>query len=191
MQDMKRRTFYHLSLLLPLAVLIVSLGFTFLRGGFGVFAGQVLVLDSLRNLAVFLILSAFFWGPLYIWMVIVMLIWGRGRSTADVRRLYILSPFLLASSMGYPALLTAPAIALQFLLEGFLRINNLSYVTARLLKGLDQGEALFIGSFWFVMAALCVLVGYAFVGIGLWMELFMTRHGWFKEELASQSENSA
>jgi hypothetical protein len=187
---MKRRTFYHLSLLLPLVVLIASLGFTFLRGGFGVFADRILALDSLRNVAVFLVLSAFIWGPLYIWMVAVMLIWGRGRSTADVRRLYILSPFLLASSMGYPTLLSNPVIFLQFLLDSFLRINNLSYVTARLFKGLDQGEALFIGSFWFVIAALCVLVGYAFVGIGLWMERFMTRHGWFKEELASQSEHS-
>jgi hypothetical protein len=187
---MKRRTFYHLSLLLPLAVLIGSLGFTFLKDGFGMFAGRILDLDSLRNVAIFLILSAFFWGPLYIWMVIVMLIWGRGRSTGEVRRLYILSPFLLASSMGYPAVLSSPAIGLQFLLEGFLRVNNVSSVTTRLFQGLDQGDAYFFGSFWFVMAALCVLVGYAFVGIGLWMERLITRYGWFKEEPVSQSEYS-
>jgi hypothetical protein len=187
---MKRRTFYHLSLLLPLVVLIVSLGITFLRGGFGIFTSRVLALDSLRNVAIFLILSAFFWGPLYIWMVVVMLIWGRGRSTAEVRRLYLLSPFLLASSMGYPAVLTAPAIALQFLLDGFLRINNLSYVAARFFRGLDQGEVSVVGSFWFAMAVLCVVVGYAFVGIGLWMERFMARQGWFNEEFASQSEHS-
>lgn len=179
---MKRRTFYHLSLLLPLVVLITSLGFTFLRDGFGVFTGHILALDSLRNVAIFLVLSAFIWGPLYIWMVVVMLIRGRGRSTADVRRLYILAPFLLAGSMGYPALLSSPAIFLQLLIDGFLRINNLNYVTARFLKGLDQAETFFISSFWVVMALLCVVVGYAFVGIGLWMERFMTRHGWFKEE---------
>ena len=171
-------------------VLIASLGITFLRDGFGTFAGGSLVLNSLRNVAVFLILSAFLWGPLYIWMVVVMLVWGRGRSTADVRRLYILSPFLLAGSMGYPALLSNPAVSLRFLVGGFLQMNNMSYAATHFLNGIDQSDVFVIVFFWFFMAAVCVVVGYAFVGIGLWMERSMARWNWFKEELASPAEHS-
>jgi len=186
----KRRTFYHLSLLLPFVVLIASVGITVITHGFGTFPDKAIVLDSLRNVAIFLILSAIIWGPLYIWMVVVMLLWGRGKSTADVRRLYILSPFLLAGSMGYPALLTNPVVSLQFLVGSFLQMNNMSYAAALFLNGIDQSDVLVINIFWFMMAVLCVVVGYAFVGIGLWMERLMTRRGWFTEEFAAQAELS-
>lgn len=172
-----------MSLLLPYVALLISGVLTY-ADGFRLFADTP-VLPFLTAIPVFFSFSAVIWGPLYTWMVIVMLIWGRSRSIEEIRRLYILSPCLLAGSMGYPALLVDLRMSMLLLVGGFLQINNMGYVAARLFEGFERENMLVIGTAWFVMAAMCLGVGYIFVGIALWLERLMNQRGWLKEEFAT------
>ena len=180
---MKRRTFYKLSLSIPYLVLIVTGAITYLANGLDIFNEAP---DP--SLGIFIGVMAFFtiagiiWAPLYTWMVIVMLIWGRGRSTDDIRRLYMLSPFLLACSMGIPVLIMDPATSGKFLLEGILRMNNMGFAVPILLQNIDAEMSSVIGVAWLFMAAICIVVGYVFVGIMVWIERRMTARGKFKDE---------
>ena len=174
--------FYHLSLSIPYLALIVSGVITFLANGLDVFNDT-----PEPSLGIFVGALAFFtiagvvWGPLYTWMVIVMLIWSRGRSTDDIRRLYMLSPVLLACSMGIPVLITDPATSGKFLLEGILRMNNMGFAVPVLLREATQ-ESMYIGMAWLFMAAICIVVGYVFVGLMVWVERRMIAQGKFKDE---------
>jgi hypothetical protein len=180
----KRRTFYHFSLSIPYLVLIVSGVITYLSDGFsflnetpGSFPGIFI------GVMVFYTMAGIIWGPLYTWMVIVMLFWSRGKSTDDIRRLYLLSPVLLACSMGIPVLITDPATSGKFILEGILRMNNLGFAVPALVSNLDREMAQVIGFVWLFMAAISIVVGYAFVGIMVWVERGLDRRGKFKEEI--------
>src|SRR5687768_4596025 len=90
--------------------------------------------NLLSGTLVFFTFSAIFWAPLYTWMVIVMLFWGRGKKTEDIRTLYLLSPALLACAMGFPALLIGIPDSGLFLLWGILHMNNLDFILPVLLE---------------------------------------------------------
>jgi hypothetical protein len=177
----KRKTFYLLSLIIPYLALIVAGGFAYLVDGFNFFESSNPPGILLGTIYFFLI-SAAIWGPLYTWMVIVFLLWGRGRDADQVRRLYLLSPIVLASSMGIPVLLIEIRGSGQFLLWGFLRMNNMDFLFPSLFDSLDQEMSVGMGVAWVFMALICIVVGYAFVGTVAWVERIMIRRGKFKEE---------
>lgn len=130
----------------------------------------------------FFSIAAIIWGPLYTWMVVVMLFWGRGRSADAVRRMYILSPLLLACSMGLPALLVGIPDSVMFLLWGLLHMNNLDFVIPAHFENYYQEQSLSIGLAWAFMAALCVVIGYAFVGMALLIERALKKQNLFESE---------
>jgi len=98
--------------------------------------------------------------------------------------MYMLSPVLLACSMGIPVLIVDPRTSAYFLLEGILRMNDMGFAVPVLLKDFAREMALSIGVAWLFMAAICIVVGYAFVGIALWIEKLMIKRNMFKEENA-------
>ena len=177
----KRRTFYHLSLSVPYVVLIISGVITALANGFDLFTQADPAMSVVIGVFSFFTIAGVIWGPLYTWMVVVMLIWSRGRRTEDVRRLYLLSPVLLACSMGIPVLATDPASSGRLLAEGFLRMNNMGFAIS-FLMGEPGEEPLYIGIAWLFMAAICLVVGYAFVGIMVWVEGMLEKRGKFRQE---------
>jgi len=132
--------------------------------------------------AAFFAFASFVWGPLYMWMVVAMLIWGWRRGTEDVRRMYILSPLLLACSMGIPVILISMPNSVWFLLSGYLYSNHMDFAVPFVIKGDNLETSLDIGLVWLVLATLCILFGYAFVGAVLGFERAMNRRGWFKAE---------
>jgi len=180
---MKRRTFYHLTLLLPYVALVFSVGFVFLTSALDNLFSSPSSLEFFAGLVAFFAITGIVWGPLYTWMVIVMLIWSRGRKTEEVRLLYLLSPALLACSMGIPAVTMSMPYSLYFLLDGFLRMNNMGYVSSALLRDLrnfDTAAGMF--AVWFFMAGICIVVGYAFVGTVVWFEKMLRKQGRLKDE---------
>jgi len=179
----KRRTFYQLSLSVPYLVLIVSGAFTYFADGLNIFNDVPdSTLSIFTGMMVFYTIAGIVWGPLYTWMVVVMLIWGRGKSTQDIRRLYLLSPVLLACAMGIPVLITDPATSGRFFLEGILRMNNMGFAIPALLNQGYQESSSVIGFAWLFMAAISIVVGYAFVGIAMLIERGLSKRGKFKEE---------
>lgn len=180
---MKRRTFYHVSLSLPYIALAISGAFTYFTNGLDVFNEiPPISLNVLAGMMIFFTLSAMIWGPLYTWMVIVMLLWGRGKSTDTIRRLYILSPILLACSMGLPAMLVGIPDSVFFLLWGLLHMNNLDFVMPALVENYYEEQSLSIGLAWVFMAVICVVIGYAFVGMALLIERALNKQNVFKSE---------
>jgi hypothetical protein len=179
----KRRIFYHLSLSLPYISLGIGGAFTYFTNGLDVF-NEVppFSLNVLAGMMIFFTVSAIIWGPLYTWMVIAMLFWGRGKTTDTIRRMYILSPLLLACSMGLPALLVGVPDSGLFILWGFLHMNHLDFVIPFLFKNYDQEQSLSIGLAWAFMAAICVVIGYTFVGIALLIERTLEKQNLFKLE---------
>ena len=179
----KRKTFYHLSLSLPYIALLISVAFTYLAEGFDVFSSPSP--GFVTGTFMFFTFSAVIWAPLYTWMVVVMLLWGRGRTETEIRTLYLLSPALLSGAMGIPALLVGLPESGLFLLWGFIHMNHLDFVTPILLKEYSPDDAMAIGLVWGFMAVLCLVIGYAFVGCGLLLERVMYRRGFFQEEQPS------
>jgi hypothetical protein len=178
---MKRRTFYHISLSLPYIALILSSTLTYITAGFDFYVSSEppgILLGSV----IFFSFTAIVWGPLYTWMVVVMLFWGRDKSTDEIRNLYLLSPVLLACAMGIPALLVNAPYAGGMLLWGFLYMNKLDFIIPILFKDYQQEQVLTAGLVWAFMAAICVVVGYMFVGTVLMIEKAMKRRDFFKEE---------
>jgi hypothetical protein len=178
---MKRRSFYHISLSLPYIALIFSGALTYITAGFDLFVSSEppgILLGSV----LFFSFTAIVWGPLYTWMVVVMLFWGRGKSTDEIRNMYLLSPVLLACAMGIPALLVNAPYSGGMLLLGFLYMNRMDFIIPILLKDYQQEQILTSGLVWAFMAAICIVVGYMFVGIVLMIEKAMKRRGFFKEE---------
>lgn|GEM_PF-3468725 len=184
---MKRRTFYHLSLAIPYLALIVSGAVTYTVRGLDIFNDVPdPSLSVLVGALAFFTFAGVIWGPLYTWMVIIMLIWGRRRGTEDIRRMYLLSPVLLACSMGLPILVMDPASSGRFLLEGILRMNNMGFAVPILL-GDSSRDPMYIGMSWLFLAAICIVVGYAFVGTVVWAERVLSKRGKFKDEAEKPS----
>jgi hypothetical protein len=179
----KRRTFYQVCLSFPYLLLVITGAFTYLADGMNIFNDVPdSTLSIFTGVMVFYTIAGIVWGPLYTWMVVVMLIWGRGRSTDDIRRMYLLSPVLLACSMGLPVLITDPATSGRFLLEGILRMNHMGFAVPALLRGAEEEMTSVIGIAWLFMAAICIVVGYVFVGIAMWIERGLSKGGKFKDE---------
>jgi hypothetical protein len=179
----KRKMFYHLSLSLPYIALLISVAFTYLAEGFDVFSSPSPGIVS--GTLMFFAFSAVIWAPLYTWMVVVMLLWGRGRTETEIRTLYLLSPALLSGAMGIPALLVSLPDSGLFLLWGFMRLNHLDFVIPILFEEYSVDDAMAVVFVWAFMAALCLVIGYAFVGCGLLLERVMHRRGFFVEEQSS------
>jgi len=74
--------------------------------------------------------------------------------------------------------------SLYFLIDGFFRVNNMGYVATSLLKNYETDMAPYVFVMWFFMAAICIVVGYVFVGIVVWIERGMLKRGKFKDEPA-------
>jgi hypothetical protein len=182
----KRRTFYQLSLALPYITLLVTGASTYLTNDVDLHSMPRL-LSLLTGTAMFFTLSAILWGPLYTWMVAVMLFWGRGKATDEIRRLYLLSPVLLGCSMGFPALLISIPEGGYFLLWGILRISNLDFLIPVFFQDDYLRQAFGLGLAWALMAALCIVIGYGFVGIALVLERAMNRRGLLHEEEAENA----
>jgi len=130
----------------------------------------------------FFTLSAILWAPLYTWMVVVMLLWGRGKAADEVRTLYLLSPVLLACAMGFPAVLVGMPGSALMMLWGILHMNNLDFIMPMFLDNYSVEQSLAIVLAWAFMAALCIVIGYAFVGGALLIERALKRRGLFIEE---------
>ncbi len=180
---MKRKTFYYISLSLPYLVLIlggallfsmyaVGIDWTMLGGLPGFFFGIVASFS----------VSAIIWGPLYAWMVLAMLFWGRGKNVNEIRSMYLLSPVLLGCSMGIPALFVDLRSSAILLIWGVLRVANLDFIMRTFLENNSIEEAFFVGVMWALMAVVCLIVGYVFVGIVLLIEKVLKQRGMFTAE---------
>jgi len=137
----------------------------------------------------FFTVTAILWAPLYTWTVVVMLFWGRGKKPDEVRTLYLLSPALLASAMGFPALLVGMPGSGLMLLWGILHLSNLDFIMPVFFDHYSAEQSLSIILAWGFMAALCIVIGYAFVGGALLIERAMQRRGMFLEEEYSGGTN--
>ena len=179
---MKRRTFYHLSLLLPYIALAFSLAFSFLTGAIDSFLDIPSSLGFIAGMVVFFGFSGIIWGPLYTWMVIIAWVWSWGRKIEEVRRLYLLSPILLACSTGIFSMAMEPSDTLSFLLEGILRLNNLGFAVPFFVRDRWTEDIVIV---WLFMAVICLVIGYVFVGIVLWIEKILSKRGIFKDEAVS------
>ncbi len=181
--SVKRKTFYHIALFLPYFVLLISGVFTYLIRGWDVFNETTLSsLSIFAGVMIFFTIAGIIWGPLYTWMVVALLFWERDKDIDQIRRMYLLSPLLLACSMGIPALLINFPDSGIFLLWGFLRMNNLDSAMPFLFRNDYHQQSITIGVAWAFMAALCIVVGYAFVGLVLLIEKGMKKRGAFREE---------
>ena len=180
---MKRKTFYFISLSLPYLVLIlggalfffayaIGIDWTMLGGLPGFFFGIVVSFS----------LSAFIWGPLYTWMVVVLLFWSRGKNANEVRSMFLLSPVLLGCSMGIPALFVDLRSSAVLLIWGVLRVANLDFIMRTFLENNSIEEAFFIGVMWTLMVAVSLIVGYVFVGIVFLIEKVLKQRGMFMAE---------
>jgi hypothetical protein len=138
----------------------------------------------------FFTLSAILWAPLYTWMVVVMLLWGRGKAADEVRTLYLLSPVLLACAMGFPAVLVGMPGSALMMLWGILHMNNLDFIMPVFLDNYSVEQSLAIVLAWAFMAALCIVIGYAFVGGALLIERALKRRGLFVEEKDSGDDGA-
>ena len=134
----------------------------------------------------FFTLSAILWAPLYTWMVVVMLLWGRGKAADEVRTLYLLSPALLACAMGFPAVLVGMPGSALMMLWGILHMNNLDFIMPVFLDNYSVEQSLALVLAWAFMAALCIVIGYAFVGGALLIERALKRRGLFLEEASGE-----
>jgi hypothetical protein len=177
----KRKSFYNLSLLLPYVLLLIAGGVTYFADQSSFFSGSSSP-NILIGTLIFFTLSGLIWVPLYTWMVIVMLFWGRGKSAKEVRGLYLLSPLILACAMGIPALLVNAPYSGKFLLSGFIRMYNLGFILPALFREVDTEQGLSIGLAWMFMGGLCIVIGYLFVGCALLIERQLSKRNVFLNE---------
>jgi hypothetical protein len=176
-----RKTYYHLSLSLPYIALLIAGALTYWLQGPDLFSSTSSP-GILSGVLLFFTVSAVLWAPLYTWMVVVMLLWGRGRKTAEIRRLYLLSPALLACAMGFPALLVGMPGSGIMMLWGILHMSNLDFLMPVFFDNYSVEQSLTVVLAWAFMAALCIVIGYAFVGSALLVERMMSKRGLFIEE---------
>jgi hypothetical protein len=180
----KQKTFYHLSLSLPYIVLLITGAFTYYVDGLDFFSSssQPGPVGVLIGILAFFTLSAILWAPIYTWLVVVMLFWGRGKTADEVRQMYLLSPALLASAMGFPALVVSMPGSGLMMLWGWLHMNNLDFIMPLFFDDYSVEQSLSVVLVWAFMAALCIVIGYAFVGVVLLVERAMKRRRVFVEE---------
>ena len=181
---MTRKRFYNLSLSLPYLALLISGLITYVVNGVDFFS-RPSPSNLLSGSVAFFTFSAVIWGPLYTWMVVVILFWGKGKRADEIRPLYLLSPVLLACSMGFPVLLISLPSSGSFLVWGLLRMVHLDFLMAVFFGSFYLEHAFTTVLAWVFMAALCIVVGYLFVGVGLLIERVLQRRGFFKEEKGS------
>ncbi|HEX2995813.1 MAG TPA: hypothetical protein VHP14_13390 [Anaerolineales bacterium] len=180
---MKRKTFYHLSLSLPYIALAVTGALTFLAYGVEtVWEGLNGLLGIFTGTVMFFTVSAIVWGPLYTWIVIVMLFWGRDKNADEVRKAYLFLPLLLACSMGIPAFFFYMESSAMLLSWGFLYLAHLDSLTSILFKNYSFEETIVVSVGWGFMAIICIAVGYMFVGIILLIERVLKRYKLFRGE---------
>ncbi len=180
---MKRKTFYYISLSLPYIALVFSGALSLVAYEFGFnWESPSGLFDILVGTVFFFSVSAIFWGPLYTWMAIVVLLWGIGKRADEVRRLVLLSPVLLGCSMGIPVFFVDLHGSAMMLIGGFLHMANLDFIARSLFEDYAFETSIGIGVAWAMMAGVCLVVGYMFVGIALLIERFMKRWNLFKEE---------
>ena len=179
---MKRKTFYSISLSLPYIALLLGGVLTYFAYARGFDAPTFGSPDILLGIVFFFSVSGIVWGPLYTWMVIAMLFWGRSKNANEVRSMYLLSPVLLGCAMGIPALFVDIRSSTVSLIWGFLHIFNLDFIAPTLLENYSLEESLGIGLLWAFMAAICLVVGYGFVVLVLLIERGMKKLKLFKEE---------
>ena len=91
--------------------------------------------------------------------------------------------------MGIPALAVDPASSGRLLAEGFLRMNNIGFAIP-VLFGDSSEESLYIGMAWLFMAAICMVVGYLFVGIVLLVERWLLAGGVLKEDASTPDKQA-
>jgi len=111
-----------------------------------------------------------------------MLFWGRGKTADEVRKMYLLSPGLLAAAMGFPALLVSMPGSGLMMLWGLLHMNNLDFIMPVFFDDYSVEQSLSVVLVWAFMAALCLVIGYAFIGGVLLIERAMKRRGLLVEE---------
>ena len=181
---MTRKRFYNLSLSLPYLTLLISGVITYFMRGVDVFS-SLAPSNLLSGTVAFFTFSAIIWGPLYTWMVVVILLWGRGKRADEIRLLYLLSPVLLACSMGFPVLLVSLPTSGAFLLWGVARMTHLDFMIPVFFGSFYLEQAFTTILAWVFMAAVCIVVGYLFVGGVLLIERVLQRRGFFKEEKGS------
>lgn len=177
---MKRKTFYQISLLLPYLALLAAVLFTLAKGL--PFWETPTSPSFLTGIVLAFAFASIVWAPLYTWMVLVILFWGRGKSADEIRRMYLLSPILFGFAMGTPVLLVDLRSSMILLIWGFLRLANLQLIAPVFLEKYSLEEPFFVSVAWALMAAVCLAVGYAFVGIVLFVETAMKRGNLFKAE---------
>lgn len=180
---MNRKTFYHLSLSLPYIALVITGALAFIAYELKVdWEGLNGLLGILTGAVVFFSVSAVVWAPLYTWMVIVMLFWGRGKNADEVRKAYLFLPLLLACSMGIPAFFFYMESSAMLLSWGFLYLAHLDSVTSILFKDYSFQETIVVSVGWGFMAIICIVVGYMFVGAVLLIERVLKRFKLFQGE---------
>jgi hypothetical protein len=185
----KRKTFYHIALSLPYIALIFSGAFAFslYAAGFNPsFFGETQSgwLGVLIGTVLFFLTGGIVWGPLYTWLVVALLFWGRGKNADEVRSMYLLSPILLGCAMGIPILFIDIRHSMMLLLWGFLHMANMDFSAPAFLKNESLEASLAVGVIWGMLAAICVVVGYVFVGIAVLIEKVLKRRGLFTVEEA-------
>jgi len=92
-------------------------------------------------------------------------------------------------SNGFACLAGGMPYSELFLLWGILRLNNLDFIVPVFFENYHPEESLSIGLAWAFMAAICIVVGYVFVGMVLLIEKEMKKRAIFKEEDADKSTN--
>jgi hypothetical protein len=179
----KRKTFYGISLSLPYIALLFGGALTLVAYARGLDPAAAFSPGNIfLGMVFFFTISGIAWGPFYTWLVIVILFWGRGKKADEVRRMYLLSPVLLGCSMGIPALLVDIPASAVILAWSFLHIVNLDFVATALFEDYPQEGLFGIPMLWVFMAAICLVVGYVFVGVVLLIEKGMKRRNLFKED---------
>jgi hypothetical protein len=172
----KRKTFYYISLSLPYLVLILGGALLFLATALGIDWSMLGGLPGFFfGIVASFSVSAIIWGPLYTWMAVVMLFWGRGKNANEVRNMYLFLPVVLGCAMGIPAAFVDLRSSAALLAFGVLRVFNLDSIAPTLFKNYSFEESLVTSLAWALMAAVCLIVGYIFVGMVLLIEKVMKR----------------
>jgi hypothetical protein len=117
-------------------------------------------------------------------MTVVLLLWGIGRSEAEIRRACLLSPFILACSMSIPSAALDPESAAALALWSVLRNFDLEHLVTNFFPYFQAQIAFgFIFSI-LLLGGLCVIFGYVFVFPILWLERALIKRGFLLAESA-------
>ena len=176
---MKRKSFYHLSLAVPYLALMLSGGITYFGNPTNPFDPPP---NVLLGLMAFFTGAAVVWAPFYTWMVVVLLFWARDKTAAQVKRTYLLTPLILACSLGLPVMAIDLISTRMLVIGGLTRLLNLDFLLPTLLRNVDVEQSLSAGFVWIVVATICLVIGYIFVGIILLIERELQKRQTFRDE---------